>query len=107
MDDRDLAARWDEGYRRGWTPWDIGRPQPAFQRLVESGGVEGPALDSGCGTGEHTLLLAAHGIEAVGIDIAPTAIERARAKARVRGLSVRFVVGSVLELERLEESFET
>ncbi len=63
-------------------------------------------LDVGCGTGEHALLAAEVGCEAVGIDIASTAIRLAEAKARERGTSARFVVGDARELELLGEQFD-
>ena len=37
-------------------------------RLAEQGLLAGRVLDSGCGTGEQTLLAAAHGADAVGVD---------------------------------------
>ena len=49
-------------------PWDIGRSQPAFVSLAEAGSLFGKVLDIGCGTGEHALLAASRGHEAVGID---------------------------------------
>ena len=82
----------------GTPPWDIGRPQGAFRALADAGELRGRLLDSGCGTGEHALMAASIGLEATGIDDSPLAIEKAQAKARERGLDVRFVVGSVLEL---------
>jgi isopentenyl-diphosphate delta-isomerase type 1 len=88
-------------------PWDIGRPQPAFARLAEAGRLCGPVLDVGCGTGEHAMLAAKLGLEAAGIDAAPTAIDLARRKASERGLNVRFVLGDALELAGLGATFET
>ena len=96
---------WDDAYAQGWAPWDIGAPQPAFVDLAERGEVASPVLDSGCGSGENALMLAARGLDVTGIDIAPTAIERARAKAGQRGLVARFEVGDVLELDRLGRRF--
>ncbi len=52
-------------------------------------------------------MAASLGLDAAGIDDAPLAIEKARAKARERGLDVRFVVGSVLELATLDERWDT
>ena len=101
---------WDEAYQQNAVPWDIGRPQPAILRIAEWGGLIEPVLDSGCGSGEHALLAASMGLEVKGVDVAETAIERARAKARQRGLSVEFIVGNVLELDeivRLEPPFRT
>ena len=60
--------------------------------------LTGRVLDVGCGTGEHALLAASHGADAVGVDLAPAAIERARTKAAERGLAVRFTVGDALDL---------
>src|SRR5258707_1994633 len=98
---------WDEAYARGAAPWDIGRPQAAFVRLADSGLLRGRVLDSGCGTGEHALLAAARGADAVGIDISPLAIERARRKAAERDVAARFEVGDVLSLGQLGMTFDT
>jgi SAM-dependent methyltransferase len=100
---------WDEAYRREVAPpWDIGRPQPAFVRLVEAGEIAGRVIDVGCGTGENALMAAAHGLEVVGIDVASTAVERARRKSAERALAGRsmavdFEVWDALELAHLAE----
>src|SRR5580658_631586 len=99
---------WDDAYTGSApAPWDIGRPQPVFVRLAGSGLLSGRLLDAGCGTGEHTLLAATHGADAVGVDASPTAIERARIKAADRGLKARFEVGDVLRLPDLGLTFDT
>jgi len=99
---------WDDAYATS-TPaaWDIGRPQPAFARLAEQGLLAGRVLDSGCGTGEQTLLAAAHGADALGVDGSGLAIARARQKAAERGLVARFEVGDVLRLADLGLTFDT
>lgn len=95
---------WNEAYRQeGPPPWDIGRPQPEFMRLADSGVIDGRVIDVGCGTGENALMLAARGLEVVGVDVARTAIERARAKSVERGLTADFHVWDALELGRLVE----
>jgi SAM-dependent methyltransferase len=78
-------------------PWNIDRPQPAFVARADAGEVRGRVLDIGCGTGEHALMAAALGLEAVGFDPARTAISKAEDKARQRGLDVRFLVASALD----------
>jgi cyclopropane fatty-acyl-phospholipid synthase-like methyltransferase len=82
-------------------PWDIGRPQPAFQALADAGVLHGRVLDVGCGTGEHALMAAERGLDATGIDLAGAAIAAADAKARDRGLAVRFLVHDALGLPEL------
>jgi SAM-dependent methyltransferase len=100
-------AEFDSSYQNGTPPWDIGRPQPAFVRLVDAGEVRGRVLDAGCGTGEHALLAAERGFEATGIDAAPTAIHLAKEKAAQRSLHARFEVWDALDLPALGEQFDT
>jgi cyclopropane fatty-acyl-phospholipid synthase-like methyltransferase len=102
------AHDWDAAYESDTPPpWDIGRPQPAFARLADSGVLAGQLLDAGCGTGEHALLAAAHGADAVGVDVSARAIEQARRKAAERGLSARFEVADALTLGRSGPTFDT
>jgi SAM-dependent methyltransferase len=99
---------WDEAYSGDTPPpWDIGHPQPVFVRLADQGLLAGRVLDSGCGTGEHTLLAAARGAEATGIDVSARAIGLARAKAAERGSAARFETGDVLRLGDLGVTFDT
>ena len=99
---------WNDAYAGDTpAPWDIGRPQPAFVRLADKGLLLGRLLDSGCGTGEQTLLAAAHGADALGIDVSPRAIKQARGKAAERGLDVRFEVADALRLGDLGLTFDT
>ena len=99
---------WDAAYTAGAPPpWDIGRPQAAFLRLASSGLLTGRVLDAGCGTGEHALLAARVGAEAVGVDLSARAIELARAKAAARGIGARFEVADALSLADLGLAFDT
>lgn len=91
----------------GTPPWDIGRPQPAFQALADAGELRGRVLDIGCGTGEHALMAAQHGLEVTGVDSSHKAIEIAKRKAHERGLNVRFLVYNALELASIGEQFDT
>lgn len=94
--------RWDAVYRDGGLPpWEIESPQPAFVALADGGALRSPVLDVGCGTGENALMLAHRGLEVLGLDFAPSAIARARAKAAERGVAVTFEVGDALALDRL------
>ncbi len=88
-------------------PWDIGRPQPAFVRLAQAGGLIGRVLDVGCGTGEHVLLAASLGHDALGVDIAPRAIELAKEKAQARSIEATFLVFDAQRLPELDTPFDT
>jgi cyclopropane fatty-acyl-phospholipid synthase-like methyltransferase len=96
-----------ESIYAGTPAWDIGRPQPAFTELAEAGALSGRVLDAGCGTGEHALLAAGLGLEATGIDMAPTALANAERKARERGLTAHFVQHDALDLASLGRQFDT
>jgi len=95
-----------EAYK-GRPPWDIGRPQPAFEMLADAGEIAGPVLDAGCGTGENALFLAARGFEVVGVDAVEAAVEAARRKAVARGLQAEFLVQDALALDGLGRRFAT
>lgn len=95
-----IIRDWDETYQ-DTPPWDIGRPQPAFEALVKDREIRpGRILDSGCGTGENALLLAQNGSMVTGIDLAGEAVAKARLKAKERHIAADFVQGNVLELDR-------
>jgi SAM-dependent methyltransferase len=95
------AHDWEESYR-ATPPWDIGRPQTRFAELELAGRV----IDVGCGTGEHTLLAAEQGADALGVDISSAAIALARKKARERGVAARFEVLDAFDLPNLGQTFD-
>jgi SAM-dependent methyltransferase len=90
-----------------FVPWDIGEPQPLLVDLEQAGEIRGAVLDAGCGLAENTLFLASRGYSVTGIDFAPTAIERARAKARERRLDVEFAVADATRLEGYDSRYDT
>lgn len=100
-----MSQGFQAAYLEGTPPWDIGRPQSEFVRLCAAGRITGRVIDAGCGTGENSLYLASQGLDVVGVDLAPAAIERARSKASERGLAARFVIADVLDLSGFAESF--
>ncbi|MCD2195449.1 class I SAM-dependent methyltransferase [Actinomycetospora endophytica] len=89
--------RFEEFYRTGEPPWVIGEPQPAVVELERAGGITGPVLDLGCGTGEHTILLSRLGYRVLGADSAPAAVERARARAEAAGVPAEFAVADAMD----------
>jgi SAM-dependent methyltransferase len=88
----------EQAYAAGALPWDIGQPQPGFVEAGRRGWVRGRVLDAGCGTGEHALYFAAQGLDVVGVDVVPAAIERAAAKAAARSIAAPpvFIVADLL-----------
>src|ERR1700691_2968779 len=99
---------WDTHYVAAKPPpWNIGEPQPAFARLAAGGLLDGHVLDAGCGTGEQTMLAAASGADAVGVDVSAAAIAKARRKAADCALDVRFEVADALSLADLGLTFDT
>jgi SAM-dependent methyltransferase len=105
--ERRAARPWDDSYRDGPAPWDIGQPQPAIRQLTDDGAFQGPVLDAGCGTGENALHVAALGLDVVGVDVAETALAMAREKAAARGLHTAFMLADALHLDRLDRTFQT
>lgn len=94
-------------YRIGFTPWEEGLAQASVRRQIdamfdreeaERDPPLGKALDLGCGTGIHAVDLARRGWRVTGIDLAPTALERARERAREAGVEIDLVEGDVTAL---------
>src|SRR5438445_10811348 len=96
-----------EAMYAGTPPWDIGRPQPVFVELADTGTIRGRVLDAGCGTGEHAIMAARLGLDATGVDSAPTAIAAAKRKAGEREVAVRFLIWDALDLPSLGERYDT
>ncbi|GAA6061617.1 hypothetical protein JCM10212_000959 [Sporobolomyces blumeae] len=85
---------WDQCWKAQVTPWDSQAKdvQPSLRELVEDkwhdvDGVEwsdlveggkGKALVAGCGRGYDAIYFASKGFDAVGMDLSPTAVERAK-----------------------------
>jgi 2-heptyl-1-hydroxyquinolin-4(1H)-one methyltransferase len=88
-------VEFEQVYRDGRIPWDIGEPQPALAELV--GWCVGDVLDAGCGTGELALAVAARGHRVLGVDAAPSAIAMATRKAG--GLSATFRTADITALD--------
>ena len=86
---------WDEKYRKGEIFWDKGAPSPPMRQYLERHPVRGRALVPGSGHGHEVALGVEHGLDALGLDIAPTGV--AEARALYPQLAARFVVGDVFD----------
>jgi len=84
---------WDEIYRKGEVFWNKGAPSPPLMQYLERHPTRGRTLVPGCGHGHEVALAVAHGLDAIGLDIAPTGI--AEARALYPQLAERFVVGDL------------
>ena len=87
---------WDETYRKGEARWDRGAPSPPMKQYLERHPMRGRALVPGCGRGHEVALAVEHGLDATGLDIAPTAV--AEARALYLQLAGRFVSGDLFDL---------
>lgn len=94
---------YDVAYRVGFTPWER-YPEAAASsigRLLDREEADRSrplrrAIDLGCGRGHYTRELARRGWEAVGVDLAPRAVDAARHSG---GTGASFVVGDVTDLK--------
>jgi len=76
--------------------------RPLTQRQVVGDWVElGPVLDVGCDVGELLSALKARGVQATGIEVSPTAVER----CRTRGLDV--IHGTVEDVDLPDSAYRT
>ena len=80
---------WNERYASNETPWDHGQPSSELQRLLAEFDIEPcRSLEIGCGTGTNAVYLAQQGFDVTAVDIAPLAIDQAKAKAADAGVTV-------------------
>lgn len=84
---------WEEAYQKQEVFWNRGKPSPPLRQYLERHPIRGRALVPGCGHGHEVSLAVEHGLDAVGLDIAPTGI--AEARALYPALAERFVVGDL------------
>lgn len=86
-------------YQIGFTPWEASDDRgPLPQVLADR--PPGRALDTGCGSGRQSVLLAEHGWQVTGVDVVAKPLRAARARALAAGVDqqVRFVRADVTRL---------
>jgi len=84
---------WEAMYQKGEIFWDKGAPSPPMRQFLERNPARGRALVPGCGHGHEVALAVEHGLDAIGLDIAPTAV--AAARGLYPHLAGRFVAGDL------------
>jgi glycine/sarcosine N-methyltransferase len=91
--DYDLMTSFDERFVKE-RPW--------FEAIVSKFAVRS-ALDAGCGTGFHSILLSRLGVTVAGVDASPAMIERARENARRLNSAVTLHTGAFSEISSIME----
>lgn len=86
---------WEQCYRKGEVFWNKGAPSPPLRQYLERHPVRGRTLVPGCGHGHEVALAAEFGLDATGLDIAPSGV--AEARAIYPHLAERFVVGDLFD----------
>ena len=80
---------WDRRYEASGLIWS-GEPNRFLSAEVE-GMAPGRALDLACGEGRNAVWLASRGWDVTGVDFSARALEKARALATERGVTLRLV----------------
>lgn len=94
-------------HRIGFHPWEEAADHAPFAELIaavldrEQEGVPpfGRALDIGCGSGIWGVHLAERGWQVTGVDMAGTALRRAKTRVAETGVEMRLVQGDVTALK--------
>ncbi|MGH8871404.1 MAG: class I SAM-dependent methyltransferase [Acidimicrobiia bacterium] len=85
---KDDRRHWDRRHAEaGMEP--TGRPPPVFAGFERLFPVEGRALEIACGRGATVVWLAGRGMEVLGVDVSPVAIDLARELALLNGVDDR------------------
>jgi cyclopropane fatty-acyl-phospholipid synthase-like methyltransferase len=59
----------------------------------------------GCGVGREAIYLAKKGFEVIGVDFSPTAIQRARRRAKSEEVDIQFVVDDLTNLQHISGTY--
>jgi len=92
-------AFWQDRYLTRRTPWDDGEDDPELLAWLADGTLsasDAPVLVPGCGSGRDLAVLAARGIEVIGLDYAPAAVVLSRERLANACLQARVEQDDVL-----------
>ena len=77
-----------------------------FKKLVSDNKLKS-SLDVACSTGFHVIMLRRLGLDAVGIDVSPRMIEKARNNSVTCGVTVEYILGDFTNMsKRFSEGFD-
>jgi SAM-dependent methyltransferase len=104
--DPGMKLFYELGYRCFRMPWETG-PRPELVQVVETGRVRPcRSVDLGCGSGANAVFLAQHGFRVTAVDLASSAIARARQRAQAANVAIDFVVDDLVQPRRLVGPFD-
>lgn len=83
MEPAGAGVDWEARWQAGDTPWDKDAAAPPLAEWLAAHEIRGRVLVPGCGSGHDVRALAATGAEVIGLDLSPTAIDRANARPRI------------------------
>jgi len=93
-----VEDRFNEQYREGSAPWDIGKPDfNLIQAVTATPIAPCKTLEIGCGTGDNTIWLSQQGFLVVGVDASEIAIEKAREKTANADVTCKYAVLNFLK----------
>lgn len=94
-------THWNQCYAEANTPWDKGQPSPPLVQALQKHAPRGRVLVPGCGAGHDAAYVASLGCEVLAVDIAPLAIERAKA-AHPELPDSTWLLGDLFELPKTQ-----
>ncbi|NVM22185.1 MAG: methyltransferase domain-containing protein [Desulfobacterales bacterium] len=90
----------EDRYRTGDTPWDLGKPDFNLTDMATKRPIRScKALEIGCGTGDNAVWLARQGFVVTGTDISEIAVQKAMEKTSKAGVKCTFLVIDFLNHE--------
>lgn len=97
--------RYKRVYAAGARFWETPLPTEELASFLEEWKLlKGKVIEFGCGEGRDSVFLARSGFDVTGIDIAPSAIYRAREWACDEGLEIDFRVGDITALDGVPDN---
>lgn len=94
-------TNWEARYQSRDMPWEKGEPSPGLVDFLAAHPAlaRGSVLVPGCGTGHDVRIWVRAGFDAVGYDLAPSAIRACHEKTAAQGLAADFRQGDFLRDE--------
>ncbi len=98
MASKEEIRRYQSRYESGNLPWDIGRVDKNLKNILDSiATTHNKVLEIGCGTGDNAIFMARKGLIVTATEIAPLALELAKAKAKDHNVNITFLLTDIIE----------